>query len=244
MEVVVAVVIIVEVVLVAVIIVVAAVAEVVIVGEVVVVVLHVGIVVVVVVSLDNITVDAETVVVVVVEIVVVVVAETVVAVVVEIVVVVVVETVVVVVVEAVVLLTHSSGQPKLVGSSANNSKQSVGHWFVFSVVVVEFGVSVVDVEEIVVRVVVDVEEVVVKGVVDVEVFVVKVVVSKQSAGHPSGCWHLHSQLLQISDSTNDLLCVHLDNEYLWQHSPWGRSWQSEEQRPWLAASLHSCHQRY
>ena len=171
--------------------------------------LYVGIVVVVVVSVDNITVDAEIVVVVDVEIVVVVVAETVVAVVVEIVVVVVVETVVVVVVEAVVaivvdsagvvvLLTHSSGQPKLVGSSANNCKHSAGHWLVFSVVVVEFGVSVVDVEEIVFKVVVDVEEVVIKGVVDVEVLVFNVVVSKQSAGHPSGCWHLHSQLLQIS----------------------------------------------
>ena len=76
-------------------------------------------------------------------------------------------------------------------------------------VVVEFGVSVVDVEKVVVKVVVDVEEVVVKGVVDVEevvfkvvvdveVFVFNVVVSKQSAGHPSDCWHLHSQLLQIS----------------------------------------------
>ena len=157
----------------------------------VVVVLHVGIVVVVVVSSDNITVDAETVVVIVVEIVVVVVVETVV--------VVVVETAVAIVVDSagvVVLLTHSSGQPKLVGSSSKNSKQSVGHWFVFSVVVVEFGVS--DVEKVVVKVVVDVEEVVVKGVVDVEVFVVNVVGSKQSAGHPSGCWHLHSQLLQIS----------------------------------------------
>jgi len=126
--------------------------------------------------------------------VVVVVVEIVVVVVVETVVVVVGETVVVIVVDSagvVVLLTHSSGQPKLVRSSSNNSKQSVGHWFVFSVV--EFGVS--DVEKVVVKVVVDVEEVVVKGVVDVEVLVFNVVVSKQSAGHPSGCWHLHSQLL-------------------------------------------------
>ena len=64
------------------------------------------------------------------------------------------------------MLTHSSLQPRLSGSSSSNSKHSIGQ----GVVVCLVGVVEVDVLTVVVGEV-----------------VFKVVVSKHSFGHPEGC---------------------------------------------------------
>jgi len=71
------------------------------------------------------------------------------------------------------------------------------------VVLVDMVVDVVEVVDVDVAGVVDVvfldgvavAVVVVVTVVELTVGVNRVVVSKQSAGHPPGCWHLQSQLL-------------------------------------------------
>ena len=72
----------------------------------------------------------------------------------------------VVVRSVVLILTHSSGQPRLSGSSSSNSKHSTGQGGVVCLVVV------VEVDVLI--------------VVEGEV-VFKAVVSKQSFGHPEGC---------------------------------------------------------
>ena len=66
----------------------------------------------------------------------------------------------------VLILTHSSGQPRLSGSSSSNSKHSAGQGGLVCLVgVVEMDVLIVVVGEV----------------------VFKVVVSRQSFGHPEGC---------------------------------------------------------
>ena len=126
--------------------------------------------------------------------------------------------------------------------SSSPEKHSVGQGgLVCAVVVVEGDMLVVVLVDDVVAVLVDnvvlkvgvlfvdVINVVLVGdvVFKVVVVVVGVLVSKQSSGHPVGCSHLHSQLLDRRQmrslySRKYLIIFDDDDGCLWQHLPWGR----------------------